>query len=267
MRATQIAQSASLASDVQIFCPVSRQPRQLHRRPRSARVVSPARSEPAPGSLNSWHQMISPRSVAGRKRSCCSGVPYWTRAGTTQAPMSSPGGRSPAALISSAMTSCSSGLASRPQGRGQVRDDPAPGGQRGAAGPRRAAPRWRPARPDLRPHAAPPRRAGRPLTGRRAPARRQPGHPLGPPVRTGPAARAATAPGGSTGARRAPRCSRCRRAPGCTRAVQLTAASRATTAATAAAKSAVRPRTTAPASSAGARGPRPRRPRPPARPR
>ena len=27
---------------------------------RSARVVSPARSEPAPGSLNSWHQLTRP---------------------------------------------------------------------------------------------------------------------------------------------------------------------------------------------------------------
>ena len=28
-----------------------------------ARVVSPARSDPAPGSENSWHQISSPRSI------------------------------------------------------------------------------------------------------------------------------------------------------------------------------------------------------------
>ena len=77
VRATQMAQSASLARDVQIFWPVSRQPAPSWPSPsaRSARVVRPARSEPAPGSLNSWHQVISPRSVAGRKRSCCAAVP------------------------------------------------------------------------------------------------------------------------------------------------------------------------------------------------
>ena len=73
VRATQMAQSASLASDVQTFWPVSRHP--WPSASRSARVVSPARSEPAPGSLNSWHQVISPRSVAGRNRSCWAGVP------------------------------------------------------------------------------------------------------------------------------------------------------------------------------------------------
>ena len=32
---------------------------------RSARVVSPARSEPAPGSLNSWHQLTCPSRTGG----------------------------------------------------------------------------------------------------------------------------------------------------------------------------------------------------------
>ena len=32
---------------------------------RTARVVSPARSEPAPGSEKSWHQISSPRSIGG----------------------------------------------------------------------------------------------------------------------------------------------------------------------------------------------------------
>ena len=37
---------------------------------------SPARSEPAPGSLNSWHHTSSPRSIGGRKRCFCSSVPW-----------------------------------------------------------------------------------------------------------------------------------------------------------------------------------------------
>ena len=69
VRARQIAQSARCASDVHTFCPVSRQPPST----RSARVRSEARSEPASGSLNSWHQVISPRSVGATKRSICSG--------------------------------------------------------------------------------------------------------------------------------------------------------------------------------------------------
>ena len=51
VRAMQIAQAACRASEVQIFWPVIFQPPST----RSALVVSPARSEPAPGSLNSWH--------------------------------------------------------------------------------------------------------------------------------------------------------------------------------------------------------------------
>ena len=55
VRAMQIAQAACLASEVQIFWPVSFQPPSA----RTARVVSPARSEPAPGSLNSWHHEVA----------------------------------------------------------------------------------------------------------------------------------------------------------------------------------------------------------------
>ncbi len=49
--AMQIPQAACLASEIQIFWPVIRQPPST----RSALVRNPARSEPAPGSLNSWH--------------------------------------------------------------------------------------------------------------------------------------------------------------------------------------------------------------------
>ena len=53
------------------FCPLT-----MHRSPsRSARVVSDARSLPAPGSENSWHHTCSAASVARRWAACCSGVP------------------------------------------------------------------------------------------------------------------------------------------------------------------------------------------------
>ena len=41
----------------------------------AAAVASDARSDPASGSENPWHQITSPRAIGRRKRSCCSGVP------------------------------------------------------------------------------------------------------------------------------------------------------------------------------------------------
>ena len=69
VRARQMPHCAWPAIDVHTFWPLSTQPPST----RVARVESAARSEPAPGSLNSWHQLISPRSVGGIQRSCCSG--------------------------------------------------------------------------------------------------------------------------------------------------------------------------------------------------
>ena len=63
VRARQIAQSACRACDVQTFCPSSSHPPAIL----TARVRSDARSDPAPGSENSWHQMISPRRVGPTK--------------------------------------------------------------------------------------------------------------------------------------------------------------------------------------------------------
>ena len=40
---------------------------------RTARVVSPARSEPAPGSLNSWHHATAPSRIGGTSRAIWSG--------------------------------------------------------------------------------------------------------------------------------------------------------------------------------------------------
>ena len=58
----RIPKRASWASEVQVFWPVT-----THSSPsRTAQVVSDARSEPAPGSLKSWHQISSPDSSRGR---------------------------------------------------------------------------------------------------------------------------------------------------------------------------------------------------------
>ncbi len=55
VRARQMPNSERWAQVVQTFCPV-----RTHSSPsRTARVASEARSEPAPGSLNSWHQRSS----------------------------------------------------------------------------------------------------------------------------------------------------------------------------------------------------------------
>ena len=65
------------ADDVQIFWPFT-----IHSSPsRSARVASPATSEPAPGSLNSWHQISSDVKIGRRKRRRCSSVPRTTMVG------------------------------------------------------------------------------------------------------------------------------------------------------------------------------------------
>ena len=110
-----MAQSASRAIDVHTFWPVIDQPPST----RSARVDSEARSLPAPGSENIWHQLTSPRSEGPMKRSCCSGLPCATRVGKTQPAIARCARRTRAARSSRSITSCSTGEASRPQGRGQ----------------------------------------------------------------------------------------------------------------------------------------------------
>ena len=54
VRARQMPMSARAATEVHTFWPSSDQPPST----RVARVLRAARSEPAPGSLNSWHQMM-----------------------------------------------------------------------------------------------------------------------------------------------------------------------------------------------------------------
>ena len=79
VRASRMAQSDATAPLVHTFCPVT-----THASPsRSARVRRLARSDPASGSENSWHQMCSPRRMAGRNLSRCSGVPWAISVGPT----------------------------------------------------------------------------------------------------------------------------------------------------------------------------------------
>ena len=115
-----------------------------------ALVVSPARSEPAPGSLNSWHQRC--RRAAWRAGSAPAAPACRTAisAGTTQAPMT----RSCGFGLRPRSSSCDDELlerpASRPHGVGRCGMHPAGRGQ-----PRRSAPgvgrrRSRPARRESR---------------------------------------------------------------------------------------------------------------------
>ena len=62
VRARRMPQREYWAPDVQTFWPLT-----VHSSPsRTALVCRLARSEPAPGSLKSWHQISSPASIGGR---------------------------------------------------------------------------------------------------------------------------------------------------------------------------------------------------------
>ena len=62
VRARRIPHSARWAAEVHTFWPVT-----THSSPSStARVATLARSEPASGSLKSWHHTSSPRSIGGQ---------------------------------------------------------------------------------------------------------------------------------------------------------------------------------------------------------
>ena len=115
VRARQIAQSARWASDVHTFWPESSQPPSV----RDALVESDARSEPAPGSLNIWHHVMSPSSVGRTQRSCCSTVPWAMIVGAAHAPTARLGRQMRAARNSWSITTCSTAPASRPHGDGQ----------------------------------------------------------------------------------------------------------------------------------------------------
>ena len=62
VRATSIPRSATWPPEVHTFWPLT-----THSSPsRTALVWMLARSEPAPGSLNSWHQATSPLAIGRR---------------------------------------------------------------------------------------------------------------------------------------------------------------------------------------------------------
>ena len=116
VRAMRIPHAARCPNEVQIFWPLT-----THSSPsRTARVVRLARSEPASGSLKSWHHMSSAESKRGSQRRCCSSVPAWSSVGPAQPiPIGLLGRRTPARLSSSSITNWSIGSASSPYGRGQ----------------------------------------------------------------------------------------------------------------------------------------------------
>ena len=65
---------------VQIFWPLI-----THSSPSSTAVVlRVARSEPASGSENPWHQAIVPERILGRNSFFCSSVPHWRMVGPTR---------------------------------------------------------------------------------------------------------------------------------------------------------------------------------------
>src|SRR4051795_9979644 len=113
--ASSMPHCESCAAVVQIFCPVIRQPPSTL----VALVDRLARSEPAPGSENSWHQIISPRKVGGRNLCCCSSVPNATIDGMIHAAMPICGRLTSPDENSWAMMICSTGSDARPHGLGR----------------------------------------------------------------------------------------------------------------------------------------------------
>ena len=79
----------------------------------------PAASDPAPGSLNSWHQVTSWFSAGRTQRATWSGLACWISVRMIQPVMPRPGRLMPAAPNSCSITSCSRAAASRPHGFGQ----------------------------------------------------------------------------------------------------------------------------------------------------
>jgi hypothetical protein len=98
---------------VHTFWPVTRQPPSTL----TPRVCTDAASEPAFGSLNSWHQVNSPSRLGKTHRWICSADACWVSVSSTQPPMPRVGSSIPAS--SSSITSCSTAPASRPHGRRQ----------------------------------------------------------------------------------------------------------------------------------------------------
>ena len=79
VRARQMPHSAHIARLVHVFCP----PRRHTSPSRSALSATFARSEPASGSENIWHQISAPEAIGRSQPSCCSAVPCASKAGPT----------------------------------------------------------------------------------------------------------------------------------------------------------------------------------------
>ena len=146
VRATRMAQRASCAERRPHLLPVDHP---VARRPRTARVARAARSDPAPGSLNSWHHTSSPVHSGRRKRCCCSAVP---KARMVGAAMPSPM-RDPARVVVRARPPRRTGVVhgglqaprQRPARRARPGSAPRPGRRRSGRGGTPPA-RWRPGR-------------------------------------------------------------------------------------------------------------------------
>ena len=74
--------SANAPRLAQVFWPLSTQPSPAALR--VARERMPARSLPASGSDQPWHQMASPDAIGGRKRAFCASVPYSSMVGASR---------------------------------------------------------------------------------------------------------------------------------------------------------------------------------------
>ena len=103
----RIPHFANWAPEVHTFCPLT-----SHSSPsRSARHCSPARSDPAPGSENSWHQTSCPLTIIGRNRAHCSSVPWSMIAGPaiiTPMPLGGPTAPTDALAACTRLASCES---------------------------------------------------------------------------------------------------------------------------------------------------------------
>ena len=97
VRASSIPMSAFWPLEVHTFWPFT-----IHSSPsRTARVWRPARSEPAEGSLNSWHHDWRPVTMSRTYRSICSWVPWVAMVGAASSSPSPSG--APAARRSRSM--------------------------------------------------------------------------------------------------------------------------------------------------------------------
>ena len=178
-------QSAKAPREHQVFCPL--QEPAVVGRGATARLRSAARSLPASGSDQPWHQISSPEAIGGRKRAFCSGVPCSSRVGPEEedAVLADPArGPGPVVLLLEDQPLEDADAAPAVLG-GPAHHRPPVGGQPALPAPGAArTPRRCPARP------------GCPGPGRARPARTgpRPGTPPGGGCRSGPSWRESDTP-------------------------------------------------------------------------